>query len=296
MSNHPHYSFGPEEAVPLKEADAECLESEESMAYGSSLDLSSGLDQGTETFSRMKLSRRKQEEDAAEALSMRLLAIADDDSDEEDRIVRESFRLLGPGALGEDSDDEEEFLQPPVRMASSTLKRNTSVAFRMMLDGVDVAVEEKRIEVQRRVCTMVALAFAACIGVIATFYLTVQFIGPPSQPVGPYALVERQEGELFFDYYTFYEGPDSVGSNGYLQYVSKSYGTSSGIINVSHEENDVDLYRRSRQRREQELLDATTNVTNTEPFVYIGTAPTLAGPRDSIRLEGNRRFDRGLFM
>jgi len=33
-----------------------------------------------------------------------------------------------------------------------------------------------------------------------------------------------------------------------------------------------------------------------EPFVYMGSAPTEAGPRDSIRLEGKRRFNRGLFI
>ena len=41
----------------------------------------------------------------------------------------------------------------------------------------------------------------------------------------------------------------------------------------------------------------TTNASNrTEPFVYLGSSPTEAGPRDSIRLEGIRRFNRGLFI
>ena len=33
-----------------------------------------------------------------------------------------------------------------------------------------------------------------------------------------------------------------------------------------------------------------------EPFIYMGSSPTEAGPRDSIRLEGKRRFNRGLFI
>lgn len=33
-----------------------------------------------------------------------------------------------------------------------------------------------------------------------------------------------------------------------------------------------------------------------EPFLYLKTAPTEAGPRESIRLEGKRRFNRGLFI
>jgi hypothetical protein len=311
MSKIPHYSFGSEESVPLKDLANDKNEPDDSMAYGSSTNLSSssGLDPGTHTFSRMK--RRQHEEDAAEALSVRLLAIDDDDSDEEDRIVRESFRLLGPGALGESFDEEEEndeILPPAVTSmakttSSSTLKRNTSVAFRNMLDGVDLMVEEKRSHAQQRVCTMITIALATVIGVAATFYFTVQFIGPPSQPVGPYALVERQEGDSFFDYYSFYEGPDSMGSNGYLQYVSKSYASMKGIINVSYEEDSLDLLHNTRrtqkqqQRQKQEfLVNGTNEEKYTEPFVYIGTAPTAAGPRDSIRLEGNRRFDRGMFM
>jgi hypothetical protein len=31
-------------------------------------------------------------------------------------------------------------------------------------------------------------------------------------PTGPYELVELQEGEKFFDFYKFYDGPDSLGS------------------------------------------------------------------------------------
>lgn len=33
-----------------------------------------------------------------------------------------------------------------------------------------------------------------------------------------------------------------------------------------------------------------------EPFLYLQTAPTEAGPRESVRLEGKRRFNRGLFI
>jgi hypothetical protein len=33
-----------------------------------------------------------------------------------------------------------------------------------------------------------------------------------------------------------------------------------------------------------------------EPFLYVGSAPTEAGPRESIRLEGKQRFNRGLFI
>jgi beta-glucanase (GH16 family) len=43
-------------------------------------------------------------------------------------------------------------------------------------------------------------------------------------------------------------------------------------------------------------LDNNTKIAKEEPFVYMMSAPTLEGPRKSIRLEGNRRFNRGLFI
>jgi hypothetical protein len=33
-----------------------------------------------------------------------------------------------------------------------------------------------------------------------------------------------------------------------------------------------------------------------EEFVFMGSSSTPDGPRDSIRLEGNKRFNRGLFI
>ena len=33
-----------------------------------------------------------------------------------------------------------------------------------------------------------------------------------------------------------------------------------------------------------------------EPFLYLKSSPTPAGPRNSIRLEGKQRFNRGLFI
>jgi hypothetical protein len=48
----------------------------------------------------------------------------------------------------------------------------------------------------------------------------------------------------------------------------------------------------------QERSDGTpmTGRKKVEPFLYIKSAPTAAGPRDSIRLEGKQRFNRGLFI
>lgn len=64
--------------------------------------------------------------------------------------------------------------------------------------------------------------------------------------------------------------------------------TNAGILNVTLEEDVEDIYA---QKEESSNITSTT-----EPFVYMGSAPTKAGPRDSIRLEGKRRFNRGLFI
>lgn len=89
-------------------------------------------------------------------------------------------------------------------------------------------------------------------------------------PTGPYRLVEAQYGSNFFDFYDFYDGPDSYGSAGYNVYVSKESAMQSKIAGVKNEYG--------------------------EEFVYMSSASTEDGPRDSVRLEGKRRFDRGLFV
>lgn len=89
-------------------------------------------------------------------------------------------------------------------------------------------------------------------------------------PTGPYRLVEAQYGSNFFNFYDFYDGPDSLGSAGYNVYVSKESAMQSDIAGVKHEDG--------------------------EEFVYMSSAPSKNGPRDSVRLEGKRRFDRGLFV
>jgi hypothetical protein len=321
------FSLGPEDTVPLKDDYDDINNSNQ---YGTS----SGLDQASLSFKRLKggssSSNKDQEMDAAENLSMRLLAIDDDDSDEEDRIIQDAINLL---VIDDDDDNEvnvivqqqqqqqQRLSYVPIQgLASSTSASNfrkslsmsrmartsSTVRFQNMWDSFDEAYEEKQIEAQRRVCTMIGIGILVILSIIVAFYYTVQLIGPPSQPVGPYTLIELQEGDAFFDYYTFYEGPDSIGSNGYLQYVSKSYATIKSLINVTYEDDILNKNIGNRNRRRTQTVDSTHGIENNvadnkegdvkEPFVYIGTAPTDAGPRDSIRLEGIRRFDRGLFM
>jgi hypothetical protein len=89
-------------------------------------------------------------------------------------------------------------------------------------------------------------------------------------PTGPYHLVEAHVGRDFFSYYEFYNGSDSLGSAGFNKYVSQSEAEELGIVAIITEEN--------------------------EELVYLSSAPTKEGPRDSIRLEGKKRFERGLFI
>ena len=96
-----------------------------------------------------------------------------------------------------------------------------------------------------------------------------------------------------------------------------------GIFNVSYEEDYLDLYHTQRsdtgtpgtvdtEDREDESSvvieeeegsedgevpsSGGTTKEKREPFVYVSSNPTIAGPRQSIRLEGKRRFNRGLFI
>jgi hypothetical protein len=60
-----------------------------------------------------------------------------------------------------------------------------------------------------------------------------------------------------------------------------------GIVNVTKEQDVMDVYYNKK---------AAAGPIKEEPFLYVGSSPTKAGPRESIRLEGKQRFNRGLFI
>lgn len=105
----------------------------------------------------------------------------------------------------------------------------------------------------------------------------------PLQPVGPYQVFEVQEGEKFWDHYDFYVGPDSEGSNGYINYISKEKAFELGIANVTVE-------------TVKEKTNFFNSIKEQIPHIYMASSPTAEGPRDSIRLEGKSRFEYGLFI
>ena len=118
-------------------------------------------DEGNEYFDDFKKDSIRRESLAADKLSMRLLQVDDDDSETEERVLRESLDLSYHTSTG----------------AGTRWNRPSSM-------GSQVAF--------RRFCTMVSLILLALVLVVAAFWVGVEFIGPPNQPVGPYELVERQ--------------------------------------------------------------------------------------------------------
>jgi hypothetical protein len=199
---------------------------------------------------------------AADRLSFRLLAV-EDNEEEENRLLRQSLRLATAFSKQRESSSENERI----------LELDDESDY---MSGRPRFKDEEE-EARRRVWTMIVWAVVGFLMVAAGIVLVGEVTGPPNQPVGPYSLVESQTGEQFFQFYSFYEGADSVGSNGYNQYVNREHATDRGILNVTVE---MDPIFDNEQRS----------------FVYMGSSPTNEGPRDSIRLEGNRRFNRGLFM
>ena len=206
----------------------------------------------------------------ADALSMRLLAIEDDDEEEQDRVLRQSLNILDDPSAGLRTSMSTTQLASSRRLSSSMLQGPTPS--------------------KRKICTSITLSIAGVLTILALFYVGREFVGPPNLPVGPYKLVERQEGEDFFQYYQFYQGADSVGSNGYNMYVGFKEADELGIVNVTFLPDEMVTPNTTTSR----LHHRSDN--KQKPFVFMGSAATQQGPRDSIRLEGIRRFDRGLFI
>jgi hypothetical protein len=124
-----------------------------------------------------------------------------------------------------------------------------------------------------RVWNISILAISAA---LVLFVVNILLSSSALKPIGPYRLVEAQEGRNFFSFYDFYDGPDSLGSAGYNMYVSEARAVDLDIAKVITE------------------MDPLSG--DQVDFVHMSSAPTETGPRDSIRLEGRRRFDHGLFI
>jgi hypothetical protein len=105
---------------------------------------------------------------------------------------------------------------------------------------------------------------------VAVFTVTLYFsihVKSRGKATGAYRVVEIQQGSHFTDSYAFYNGADSIGSAGYNTYVSQQRALDLGLIRITDDQD-----------------------------VFIQSSPTIQGPRESIRLEGKRRYNRGLFV
>lgn len=161
---------------------------------------------------------------------------------------------------------------------------------------------------KRHVGAICCVAVLVLVSVAGMLFLGEIVVGPPSQPAGPYRLLERQEGSAFWDSYVFYEGPDSVGSNGYINYVSKAKAFELGIAKVITEPvksapptsppstNNDNVTANADSLPNLQSTQTPPASPKTEDFIYMASSPTPEGPRNSVRLEGKRRFNRGLFI
>jgi hypothetical protein len=130
--------------------------------YGAYEDGYDNFDPSEEAFVALKGtsfgdSHRERESLAAERLSIRLLAIADDDEEEHDRILRESLHLVA---------------------LSTEVQKRKSMRAQQQAGG--------------RIGFMIAMVVGGFVLLGIAFFVGAKVIGPPSQPVGPYELVERQ--------------------------------------------------------------------------------------------------------
>lgn len=103
-----------------------------------------------------------------------------------------------------------------------------------------------------------------------------------TKATGPYKVVHVHEGKKFFDGFTFYKGADSLGSAGYLTYKDEKDSFNLNLANVTTE-------------KVKDPFDPSAPASEKD-FVYMASKATEEGPRDSVRLEGKTRYDRGLFI
>jgi hypothetical protein len=240
--------------------------------YNATSDEDTGL--MTDSSTTSKVSSLKSDNNAIEtnggeyAAQARRLSIdlvnCNNDEKMEKEILMRSLDLDSDQSLSENSSEED------IGLSFSSIKKKVKRKVKRQTKLMNKSTQE----------TLVALMSIASIGLVAIcalFLVGNLLVGPPRQPVGPYKLVDLQEGDDFFSHYIFYNGQDSEGSKGYINYVAREEAFRLGIANVT--------------------LETNNNNNNTEePFVYMSTSPTEEGPRDSVRLEGLKRYNRGLFI
>eukprot|EP00978_Attheya_sp_CCMP212_P002690 scaffold5493_cov52-Attheya_sp.AAC.10 len=175
----------------------------------------------------------------------------------------------------------------PVSKEQSANERDGG-AFGILPSHLSFDKEESSTSKPTRLCILLGVGFLALCAGVAVLIASIESDGSLSNVfkpnhTGPYRLLECQEGEDFFRYYDFFDGADSEGSAGYNSYVSKDRALELGLANVTREK----------------IVQGTNTTTSSEEaadFIYLKSEATKEGPRESLRLEGNRRYNRGLFI
>lgn len=213
------------------------------------------------------------EDKAADNLSRLLLACNDD------TMLRNSV-LLKSFDLEEDSEVESHF---DIHQSSATgIRRVPSENFVETEEDIISPSSSMERQTKGGFTAMISFVFTGLVAIFA-FYTLGNMLGTSRrQPIGPYILTDKQEGKNFFSHYSFYSGADTEGSKGYINYVDKEQAFKLSIANVTYEPIDSG--------------DGTHGHVETEPFIYMSTTPTEKGPRNSVRLEGLKRYNRGLFI
>lgn len=177
-----------------------------------------------------------------------------------------SFLTRSPTSLVRSKDTT---MPPKETDESSALvdgKKYTHLATQFSLDEENMVPEKSTSSFWKKLI----LVGVAGLAILLLFLLR---LSAEYTPTGPYKLVELQEGKSFFDYYDFFDGPDSLGSAGYNIYVGKKRAQKLGLANITRDE-----------------------PTGREYIFMQSASGEDGGFRESVRLEGKRRFDKGLFI
>lgn len=115
------------------------------------------------------------------------------------------------------------------------------------------------------------MAIGCCSLIVGIWYTTLPAAATTSkQKSGPYKLAEAHVGDEFLQYYTFYKGDDSLGSAGFQRYVDGETAVKEQLVQV-----DPDTHHVRLNSLAGDHADAR---------------------RRSVRLEGNTRWNSGLFL
>ena len=174
-------SYGPAKKkqvkIPPAVDEVTPLDTKGKESFGSANDDDDDDSTGHEYFASLKgEDSARRESLMADQLSMRLLAVADDDSEAEDAILKETLDM--EISLRSDTKPSRRSMDGMARKSSSGSL--VAMSYRSPTNAKEAAFS--------RLCGMTSLAILGLVLLVAALYAGAEFIGPPNQPVGPYQL------------------------------------------------------------------------------------------------------------